>query len=170
LASKFNLNYFLISLLYNQTNDDYMSLRELKAKLLEVNQIGKETKEADIIQHKLVFNQDCFEKLFDVEKKDSDIRIKYNQTKCMKWLKQKFETLKLYLKSRNETKTGNGKSKVEGDNEDKLNYEAFELIAQYLEKSHADKLRKELMLTNPLDDNGNTNNKRSKPQEIISVE
>jgi hypothetical protein len=156
-------------LLYNQTNDLYIALSELKIKLLEANQIGKETKEADIIQNKLVFNQDCFEKLFDYELKDSVIRLKYNQTKCMKWLKQKFEAVKLYLKARNETKPDN-KSKGEVDNEDKLNYEAFELIGQYLDKSHSDKLRKELKLSNPLEDNGNTNNKRPKAQEIISVE
>lgn len=170
MASRFNFDYFLLSMLYNQTNDSFTGLNDLKLKFLDLNSIDKESKQADIFLNKLNINHDSmhFEKLFDIEEK-SELKLKYNQTKCIKWLTLKFDALRTYLELNAKT-VPKQKVKSELEVEEKLKYEAFELIAQYLDKTLAEKLKKELNLTNPLDDNGNKKDiKRSKPQETITL-
>ena len=151
----------------------------MELKLLELNTIDKNSKEADILVNKFKPNNEnvkSLEKLFDVENSKDTIKLKYNQVKCFKWLKEKFVKLKSYLMARADAKPAvNAKLKVkpeaESAAEEKLNLEAFELIAQYIDKSLAEKLRKELNLANPFDDNGNANgNKRAKAQETIKIE
>lgn len=165
LASRFNIDYFLLYLVYNQTNDSYASLDELKSKLLEMNSIEKSTWLADALTSKLVVTTRNYENLFDVE---DNTKLRYNQVKCMKWLKEKFNAVRLYLESQR-VQASELKTKVKSEPDDeKVKYEAFELVSQYLDKSLADKFRKELNLVNPLDDNGNNKNKRSKGQEITN--
>jgi len=168
-------------MLFNQTSDSFLSLKELKQKLLELNSIEKESKEASILINDYKWSEDVksLEKLFDLDLENKEtIKLKFNQVKCIKWLRERFELLKTYLMAfdRVEIKTGvNIKSKTKQEEkgvfEKRLTYEAFELICQYIDKSLAEKFRKELNLTNPLDDNGNTNNsKRAKAQESIKIE
>jgi hypothetical protein len=174
--SKFNLVYFLINFLSNSTNVEFKSLDDLKLKLID-NICEDENDRQKLKDHLDFIQKDQIEKLFDLKENSGKIvQIKFNSSKCIEWLANKVESLRIYLdgtaKVKNEKQETGLKIKQEEADSSKSKLHAFELIAQYISSNLANKLRKELNLSSPLEDDSNTgktqsNIKRQKQEPII---
>ena len=158
-GTKFNLNYFFLSICFMNKSKSY-SFNQLITALLESSSIDVKSKEATLLMDKL--EQELSDVLFDLDNDKQEIKIKFNEAKCIEWLRRKVGGLKVYLGDNNCVEN---KAKAPLS-EDKLSMEAFELVCQYLDKSISDLLHKELDMGSPLDSTENNKIKRSKPQEI----
>ena len=94
------------------------------------------------------------EKIFDIEADSEAVKIKYNKSKCLKWLVNKVKTIEEYLRTNHKVIKVDAKVKSEL-NDDKFEMEAFELMSQYIAKPLSDSLRKDLNISSPLDSNEN---------------
>ena len=136
-ATKFNVNYFLISILYNKPSE-YLSLENIC--------INDESTKEEIYLKQFI-NSKELEILFDVSKEETnELRIKFNLEKCLNWLKNKVLQLENYLKSidikieRKEIKN------IKNEDQNKMLISSFELIAQYINQNLHELLHKELNL------------------------
>lgn len=153
-ATNFDFVYFLISLSYADKNN-YNSLDQLTSNLLKSSEEHK-----DALQWLKQPSTVLLEEIFDTDMLNNQIRIKFNQVKCMNWLGIKVKTVQRYLSDK--SKRDSDKSIVD---EEKVKLEAFELVCQYLDKDLSGPLRKESQLSSPLDTNDCNKIKRSR-QEI----
>jgi hypothetical protein len=136
-ATKFNVNYFLISILYSKEGEEVSlynlvlndEIKNKSVNLKEFIDIGK------------------LEILFDIKKNDDDdVKIKFNLNKCLNWLKNKVLKLELYLKSiekKNDLKEIK-MSKSSNKNEELIS--SLEIVAQYINTNLQQLLIKELDL------------------------
>ena len=102
----------------------------------------------------LTVDSKMLEKIFDIEADSEAVKIKYNKSKCLKWLVNKVKTIEEYLRTNHKVIKVDAKVKSEL-NDDKFEMEAFELMSQYIAKPLSDSLRKDLNISSPLDSNEN---------------
>ena len=155
LATKFDLKYLLISLCARNSND-YASIESLKEILLEQTSSNNNSIKNLKVDGDLSV-------LFDVRKIKEKVEIKYNEEKCLDFLKKKVEILQTYLE-----KTNNSNEKQQKDNQEKNKTEAFELICQYVDPMLVSPLRKYLGLSSPFE--SSENHKRSKTTETVTLD
>ncbi len=98
--------------------------------------------------------------LFDTKEN----QVQFNLEKCIRWLCKKVSSLEAFLTEKANASQSN-KTKVKVD-EEKCRVEAFELVAQYINKDLTGLLRKELKMSSPLEANdSNKMAKRVKTEE-----
>jgi hypothetical protein len=166
LSSRFNLNYFLLSFVSSLTKFEFDSIEAFKSKFIDFLTDAKDmlTKHPDCLFAKLEVSVSNLSKLFDVKETGKRIEVRVNTSKVVEWLKSKVELLKVNLEKDGENSSRvQAKAKqqpVEESNAAKYRLEAFELLAQYVEKGLAESLRKDLHLASPLE--SSSENKRQK--------
>ena len=175
--NKFNLSYFLINFLSSTSNTEFKSLDELKSKLIDFICEDVKNDGQKLRDHLNFVDKEQLEKLFDLKESTGKIQLNFNSSKCIDWLSNKVEKLRVYLDGTVAAKTEKQptglKIKQEEVDSAKSKLHAFELIAQYINPSLANKLRKELNLGSPLEDDSNnsgkiqSNIKRQKQEPII---
>ena len=163
MSSRYNVNYFLISFVSNLTKFEFDSIETLHAKFIEFITDDKNLNK-DSCLNKLVVSVSSLNKLFDVkETNDKKVEVKWNASKVLDWLKSKVEQLKENLERNAALNAAQQLTKIkqteEEDNSAKFRLEAFELLAQYVDKNVGESMRKELNLQAPLE---TSENKRAK--------
>lgn len=135
-ATKFNVNYFLISILYNKEGEE-VSLDNLVLNDEIKNKSVKLKEFIDIEQ---------LETLFDFKKDDDDVKIKFNLNKCLKWLKNKVLKLEVYLKSFENKNDPKEIKMIKNSNKNEELISSLEIVAQYINTNLQQLLIKELDL------------------------
>jgi hypothetical protein len=171
LASRFNLNYFFLNFVSSLNKFEFESIEAFTSKFIDYLTDTKDTlvKNPDCLLAKLSVTVSNLAKLFDVKEKGKAIEVRINNSKVVAWLKNKVEFLRENLEKDSDNSNRvqvKVKQPVEEDNSAKFRLEAFELLAQYVEKSIAESLRKDLNLASPLE--SSSENKRQK--QTITVD
>ena len=158
-ATKFDFRYFLISTL--QSRSEYISIEDVKSCLIDQSSADENVKKTLSTFLKNITISKDLDDLFDVKKSSKKIEIKYNQEKCLDFLKNKVELLQKYLEK------ARSNEKQPKDSQEKNKSEAYELICQYLSAKLAEPLRKHMGLSSPFESSENHDRKRTKTNEAI---
>ena len=154
-ATKFNVNYFLISILHIKQGE-YVSLDNMF--------LNDEITNKSVNLKEFIKNEQL-DGLFDLEKDNKDdVKVKFNLDKCLNWLKNKVFKLEVYLKSVDNKNGPKDIKMIKNSNENKneILISAFEIIAQYINPRLHQLLIKELNLNELIENVKPTECKRMK--------
>jgi len=151
-STKFNMRYFLIDFVSTTSQSDFSSLKEFKEKFLKyiLEEASVDNKIKTLFENSIESAQ--LKEFCDIKEDAKGFCVKFSLSKCVKWLVQKIDPIKKYLESNNHSdlvkrETTKEKSKDDKDKEEaKFKMEAFELVAQYVNKNVSEALKKELNL------------------------
>ena len=153
-SSKLNLSYFLIDFVSTTSQKEFASRKEFDQKLAQHLFSAKEEaadKSQSISKLVTTIADSCLKEFCDVKEEAKKMQVTFNMKKCVAWLSKKIEALKVYLAQTMTSTITVTKIKEDPAAKDKeearIGMEAFELIAQYVNKSVAEALRQELGLS-----------------------
>ena len=144
-STKINFNYFLIDFVSTTKQTEYDSFLEFKQKFME-HLCSSDANQFDAIN--MDFMLTGLKEFCDVNEDKKKLNVKFNTSKCVAWLIKKIETIKVYLQALMSSNSLKEKVIKETDKEEaKIKLDSFELLAQYVNKSVAEALRKEMNLS-----------------------
>jgi hypothetical protein len=151
-STKFNLRYFLIDFLSVSNQSDFSSLNEFKEKFLKYILVDPtlDTSVKTIFEN--CVDTSILKEFCEIKEDTKNFNVMFKMEKCLTWLVQKIDSIKLYIQSNIQSdlvKRDVTKEKIKDDKEKeeaKWKMEAFELVAQFVNKKISESLRKELNL------------------------
>lgn len=147
-STKFNLRYFLIDFLSVSSQSDFSSLNEFKEKFLKHILVDPSLDSSVKALFGNFVDTSILKEFCEIKEDTKNFNVMFKMEKCLTWLVQKIDSIKLHIQS-DLIKRDVAKEKIKEDKEKeeaRWKMEAFELVAQFINKKISESLRKEVNL------------------------